>query len=361
MPFHPLSTVPFLPLTWLWPGWLPVGNLVILDGNPGMGKSFITLDLIARLTAGKAFPQNAPARASANAVLLNAEDTVAEVLIPRLKVAGADLERIHFWEPEEDGDLLRFPSQLHRLNELLLRTRAGLVVIDPFMAFLDPGIQIGSDPSVRRVLHLLYQLAQKRGCIILLVRHFNKATRLHAIYRGGGSIGITAACRCAWLVAQDPLDPGRHVLAQVKNNYAPIERSIAYCLEKEVEGQLRLRWLDAVPWSAEQLLGSRQPLLSKLELATEFVRSFLEAGPQPSDRIWQAAQKHNISERTMHRARAKINAAIDRRWVGKKFLTTWRLDTQKSPNGTEEVYPDLEEFLRPIRENFTPPNPLDHE
>ncbi|SVD89134.1 uncharacterized protein METZ01_LOCUS441988, partial [marine metagenome] len=34
---------------WLWPGWLPVGKFVLIDGNPGVGKSMITCDLAARL------------------------------------------------------------------------------------------------------------------------------------------------------------------------------------------------------------------------------------------------------------------------------------------------------------------------
>ena len=38
---------------WWWPGWLPKGKLVLLDGNPGTGKSTLALDVVARLSRGE--------------------------------------------------------------------------------------------------------------------------------------------------------------------------------------------------------------------------------------------------------------------------------------------------------------------
>jgi hypothetical protein len=43
-----LSEVAVAPVRRLWPGRIPPGKLTILDGDPGLGKSLITLDLIAR-------------------------------------------------------------------------------------------------------------------------------------------------------------------------------------------------------------------------------------------------------------------------------------------------------------------------
>ena len=31
---------------WLWPGYLARAKLAVLDGDPGMGKSLLTLDLV---------------------------------------------------------------------------------------------------------------------------------------------------------------------------------------------------------------------------------------------------------------------------------------------------------------------------
>jgi hypothetical protein len=44
-------------LRWLWPGRIPRGKLTILSGDPSLGKSFVTLDLAARVSAGKGWPE----------------------------------------------------------------------------------------------------------------------------------------------------------------------------------------------------------------------------------------------------------------------------------------------------------------
>ena len=57
---EPLSQVRSERLTWLWDRWLPRGKLTLLDGDPGIGKSLVTLDLAARLTKGAALPCGTP-------------------------------------------------------------------------------------------------------------------------------------------------------------------------------------------------------------------------------------------------------------------------------------------------------------
>jgi hypothetical protein len=50
------------PIDWLWPGWLALGKLALLDGDPGLGKSLVALDLSARLSTGRARPRHHPQR-----------------------------------------------------------------------------------------------------------------------------------------------------------------------------------------------------------------------------------------------------------------------------------------------------------
>jgi putative DNA primase/helicase len=41
---------------WLWPGRLPLGKLAVFDGDPGVGKSTVTLTIAAAVTTGSPFP-----------------------------------------------------------------------------------------------------------------------------------------------------------------------------------------------------------------------------------------------------------------------------------------------------------------
>ena len=37
-------------LQWLWPGRIPLGKVTVIAGDPGLGKSLVTLDLAARVS-----------------------------------------------------------------------------------------------------------------------------------------------------------------------------------------------------------------------------------------------------------------------------------------------------------------------
>src|SRR5437870_11268147 len=54
--FVSLAQVPRREVGFLWPGWIPADRITFLDGDPGLGKSTILLDLAARLTGGLPLP-----------------------------------------------------------------------------------------------------------------------------------------------------------------------------------------------------------------------------------------------------------------------------------------------------------------
>src|SRR5207248_773386 len=118
--------------------WIPLGCLSILDGDPGLGKSTLTLDLAARVSRGWAMPPLAGGELVGHprgVLLLTAEDDPARTVRPRLDAAGADAERIHFLAavrtPGEDRPPV-LPSDLDALQEAIQQYAVALVVVDPF-------------------------------------------------------------------------------------------------------------------------------------------------------------------------------------------------------------------------------------
>jgi hypothetical protein len=59
---------------WLWPGYLARGKLALLDGDPEMGKSLLTIDPIARLSRGGPLPDGSTPPRPRTSLLLPAED-----------------------------------------------------------------------------------------------------------------------------------------------------------------------------------------------------------------------------------------------------------------------------------------------
>ena len=79
------------PVDWLWYGRLAVGKLHILMGEPGLGKSWLSLDLAARISTGRAWPDGL-AGCEGDVLVLSAEDGPADTVRPRLDVLGSGLQ-----------------------------------------------------------------------------------------------------------------------------------------------------------------------------------------------------------------------------------------------------------------------------
>src|SRR5262249_50795304 len=80
-------------VAWLWPNRIPLGRLTIFAGRPGDGKSFLTMELAARVTTGRDFPDGTPCPRG-SVIVASAEDDPADTIRPRLDAAGADVERV---------------------------------------------------------------------------------------------------------------------------------------------------------------------------------------------------------------------------------------------------------------------------
>ena len=93
---------------------------------------------------------------AAGVVIISAEDGVADTIKPRVIAAGGDPSRILFLDtvPEgPDGErLLSPPKDVPIIERAVRRVRAKLVVIDPLMAFIDPGLDPYKDRDVRQAL-----------------------------------------------------------------------------------------------------------------------------------------------------------------------------------------------------------------
>jgi hypothetical protein len=363
--FQPVSELAARPIRWLWPGRLALGKLAIFDGDPGLGKSLVTLDLCARLSTGRPFPDGGASPGPSGAIVLNGEDGDEDTIRPRLQALGADLERVFI--PCRDRDVnvepLRFPTHIRTLEHAVQRTTARLVVIDPLVAFLDAHVVASSDQSVRWGLAPLMRLAEQYSCAVLLVRHLNKLHSARSTYRGSGSIGFLAACRSGWLIARDPERPERCVLAQVKNNLGPPQPSLAYTVTPNGRELPTLHWLGPTAWTADQLTAARAGAAPATERdrAREFLADFLADGARTSRDVWAAAREENLAVRTIERAKKELEVRSMRMYGEGQRFSYWLLPGQATPAAAprQAAPPDLEAWLAPLRERFPPSTPLD--
>jgi putative DNA primase/helicase len=152
-----------------------MGSITVLAGDPGLGKSLLSLNLAAALSRGELAP-----RAAGDVLLLTAEDSRTHTIRPRLEAAGADLARVHFGAICRDGleTTLALPHDVPALGELIESTHTQFVVVDPLMAHLASNVNSWKDQMVRQALAPLNALADETAAAILIVAHLNRGREL---------------------------------------------------------------------------------------------------------------------------------------------------------------------------------------
>jgi hypothetical protein len=356
-----LSDVKREEVRWLWRNRLPRGKVTVIDGDPGLGKSTVTLDLAARISTGADMPDGTPG-VLGGVVLLTAEDGLGDTVRPRLEIHGADLDRIVALPYIGEGDDRRpvtLPEDLGVIREAIRRVAAVATIIDPLMAFLGSKVDSHRDQDVRRVLAQLAALAEETGVAIIIVRHLNKTAVGNPLYRGGGSIGIIGAARAGFVVAKHPEHDNIKVLAPTKANLCRMAPSLQFVLD-EIGEVVRVRWLGTIELDAEMLLASKHRGPDRpREEAEAFLGELLAKGPRPALEVFRQATIAGISRSTLKRAKAALRVRAEK--VGapgqKDQEWLWKLpgDVGADP---KDPTPASSEDLVPFEESGTLRSPM---
>lgn len=338
--FVRLSDVEPERVTWLWPRRIPVGKLVVLDGDPDLGKSTLALAIGATITRGGLWPDGTSCDYPGAVVLFSGEDGLADTVRPRADVAGADVSRIISMKgigvvDESGATGMRPPTlaDIAALEHIIVKESARLVVVDVLMQFLPTGTNSHKDQDIRQVLSRLSELANRTGCTVLLLRHLNKDSSKDALYRGGGSIGIVGAARAGLLVAPDPDDRDLRVLAMTKSNLARKPDSITYRLvEMDALGVARIEWQGTSSRTAADLLGDT----SGQSEAEQWLADYMAEQVTVQSKTAKAdAARAGIPERSLQRAAKSLGLRVGSR--GFPRVTWWELhshDTDALPPNT---------------------------
>jgi hypothetical protein len=311
----------------LWVPYLPKRKLALLEGDPGLGKTYLALAIAAAVSRGFPLPGIDGVhggRLPANVVYLTAEDGLGDTLRPRLDGTGADLNRIFVLDGRRDVEGRVVPVTLEDLDVLesaVSKVRPELVVVDPIQGFLGAGIDMYRANEVRPLLAGLARLAERFGFAALLIRHLRKSVADRSVHRGLGSIDFSAAARSIILVGEDPANDGRRILAHHKSNLAKAGPSLGFEI---LEG--RFRWAGLSDLKADDLLASRGPGgTSPRQEAESFLQDALAAGPGFVTEIGKEAQALGIAHRTLLRAKSALGVEAKKVGFGRHGKWQWRL------------------------------------
>lgn len=287
---------------WLVDQSLPLGMLAVIGGQPGLGKSQISINLAAGVTTGKGLPGGAAFNNHGSVIILANEDDAARTIRPRLDAAEADISKVHIVQGvAREGasvDMFQLDADISGLRDRAQEIGdVRLIIIDPPSAYLGSKVDSYKDSDVRRVLMPLGNLAQETGAMILLIVHLNKRTDGGAQQRFSGSTAWTAAPRVGFMVVEDPLTKQRLMLP-VKNNIGDDRLGYQYHIaEKLIQfgGQTfkssHIVWDQTTNRSVAELIAlPKAAKTSAVDDAKTFLEDELANGPVRVEKITVAAK-----------------------------------------------------------------------
>ena len=325
---------------WIIPGWLAAGNLTLLAGQAGMGKTTLALGLAAAVSRGGNWGSGLPVE-SGEVVLWCGEDDLEHTIAPNLIASKADLNRIHFpaavktasgpreFDPETD-----MPAIAARMEQL---DNPKLLVIDPVLSLVSSVKDNYKATEIRKALQPVQELATERGIAVVGLTHFLKRHNSQGSDVQDQVIGSqawVAVARMVWAVGKT--DAGR-ALFRVKSNLGTTEGGFTYQINgynqgNGIEGKVASFGNDVVEGEADDAFAVKAARSSPAkDQAKEWLQGYLENNPEGD--TWNhlleaAAAEEGISKSALLKARRDLQGrgAIETDLVGfgKGRKTIWK-------------------------------------
>jgi archaellum biogenesis ATPase FlaH len=344
------------PINWLWPEKIALGKLTLIAGDPGLGKSLISVAIAAAISKEYLWPIDNTRAPLGDVVFISAEDDPADTVRPRLDAAGADCSRIHILkavqcvETDADGKLTQRMFSLKNDIPILEKVMADLpncklIVVDPISAYMD-GTESHANADVRGLLAPLAELAARYKVAVIAISHLNKNNNGNAMYRTMGSLAFIAAARAAFLVTKDKDTLGRVLVLPIKNNIAKVKTGLAYTVAEADNGAPVMMW-DSKPveMTADDALSIRESNEEKgdTDWAVDFLEDLLRDGPVSAEVGLKESKKAGINRGPLGRAQKKLG--IKPKKLSFSGGWYWSLPTIEGVQGIQDTTPEIDGIL----------------
>ena len=323
----PASEIEPEPVVWAWEdnnaGRIPAGSFGLFAGREGTGKSSFLIWKAAQITKGEL--PGAFKGEPRPVIYVAVEDSWKYTIVPRLMAAGADLTIVYRAEVhtvEGDTVTLSLPYDNSLLEEAVSAYSVALVAIDPLMSAISDTLDTHVNRQVRRALDPLARLADRTGCIIGGIAHFNKSSGTDASSLITASGAFKDVARFIFAFAKDGED-GTQVITQTKNSLGRSDLpSLAYRIIEAtvptVKGEAKVgRFvLDGeTDRTVQDILGAQESQERDAKTrAKDYLKKALADGPRPTTDVEEEAREvHSISKRTLERARTDLRIPAAKR------------------------------------------------
>lgn len=157
--------------SWLGDGLIPEGELAFLNGQSGVGKTFLVVQLMSALSIGHTF--NGIETRKCRVGLIEIEMPWASIQKRVASLHSGDLDAMAFFCSPPGALHVCEPSARENIAEFCRRHSLDLLIIDPFNRLHDGDENSGSDMG--HTVEGLHEIRRLTGASILVLHHVRKS------------------------------------------------------------------------------------------------------------------------------------------------------------------------------------------
>lgn len=328
---HPLEDVEEEEIDWIWYPYIAKGELSILEGDPGVGKSYLAQMVCAGIADGRRLPsaKRLPV-VQGKIAYFDMENSAGSVTKKRLKTNG--FKNFQNFFQEEEPFSIDDEDATDKVEEAIEALKPLVVVFDTLNTYIGKANTHNSAES-QQAFAWFRGISKRYNCSVIVLRHLTKGTRDgKALYRGQGSIAFAGLARVVMSVGTMPDDPETRVMAVTKINVTKPPKALTYTITElpdtlKERDRSKFEWGEFVDISADDLIAGPPPVKgpSEREDAEKFLRDLLADGAVELKKIEQACETRSINMRTVYRAADAIGVKRQAKGFGKDRTSLWSL------------------------------------
>lgn len=296
---YKLLTTPLEPIPWVYEGWLAKGDIVILAGESGLGKSLLALELMVSLSTGRPFIGRLENRTGPQRVLYLDEENNPRLIRYRLHrlIDGLDLGLDHIDPAVIDAEYalenavrVDDPASLQRVQRTVEAFQPDWVIFDSMIRFHRQ--EENRSEAMAMVAGTMKAIARKSGGGAVIIHHLGKPSKerqgsMKARIRG--SSDIPAVGDMIWTLHRPSIEADSLLFSTQKSRWGQEPNPLAVAIEDIHLGNgVRLTGSepekDAMSVIVEALRDSNSDGLSRPAISILLERSGLEAAERTLSR-----------------------------------------------------------------------------
>jgi hypothetical protein len=330
--------------SWLVPEIIPTGELCLVSGRQGSGKTFITTWLAALITNGSFFRGEQSAK---GAVLFFPPEGKKHKVMRRLRKAGADLSLSSVIDSKigKDGKIIPLNMKSHNELETIIddyeaikKVQVQAVIIDPVGIYLG-GAKNSDYGEISALLAPLAKMSTERNISFILVQHHRKGLGEFGGDSTMGSQAWNTVPRMTWQVHAPKNDTIRYFIPD-KNSDGE-SKGFTFRIvsdEPKTTGYLVIED-DGIDHTADSIIMQKpEQEGNKIDLCCQWLQEVIPSGGKDKDSVIAEGKSQGFGSNMIYKAFKSIGGKSGKGYQGEAI---WTIPNLHVPTVKVGEFPNL--------------------